>query len=87
MAPTTPKSPVKKSKRIRITNGQRLALRKHHKQFPHKKQTQLAEWFRDQFNNRPSPGTISESLSDKYKHLEDLTKPLHESATRVLRGQ
>ncbi|KAG5944776.1 hypothetical protein E4U59_006869, partial [Claviceps monticola] len=61
MAPTIPKAPVQMSKRVRITNGQRLALRKRHETFPHLKQTQLAEWFEEQFKHRPSPSTISDS--------------------------
>ncbi|CCE26998.1 uncharacterized protein CPUR_00470 [Claviceps purpurea 20.1] len=82
MAPTTPAKPTKR-KRVPITIGQRKALRKHHAEYPSLKQTSLAVWFEEQFGHRPSPATISESLSVKFKELDDPTQHFKSSSTKL----
>lgn len=82
MAPTTPASATKR-KRVPITIGQRKALRKHHAEYPSLKQTSLAIWFEEQFGHRPSPATISESLSVKFQKLDDPTQHFNSSSTKL----
>ncbi|KAG6300191.1 hypothetical protein E4U09_007331, partial [Claviceps aff. purpurea] len=87
MAPQTPATTDTKSKRHKITVAQRRALRNYHAQFPAVSQSSLALWFDNQFGHRPTQGTISESLSDTFKALDDTTRYLNPSATRLRAAQ
>ncbi|KAG6121837.1 hypothetical protein E4U14_000993 [Claviceps sp. LM454 group G7] len=80
MAPTTVPATAKKRKRNRITVEHRQALSSQH---PGLKQNLLAEWFQEKFKYPLSPASISESLSDKFKELDDPTKAFKSSSTRL----
>ncbi|KAI4768033.1 hypothetical protein E4T52_16859 [Aureobasidium sp. EXF-3400] len=57
------------ARRRTTTTTERAALRRH-AQHSALNQQQLASWFEEQFGHRPSPGTISESLSARFKELD-----------------
>ncbi|KAJ5751479.1 mariner-Tc1 transposon family protein [Penicillium nucicola] len=53
-----------------ITNQQKIALREQHRKHPSATQTQLASWFNEVYNHRPTQSTLSAILSPKYRHLD-----------------
>jgi hypothetical protein len=53
-----------------ISNRQKAALREQHRQFPSATQQQLAHWFNEKYNHRPTQSTLSAILSSKYEYLD-----------------
>ena len=54
-----------------ITEAERKALREWYSgQYPKPRQKACIEWFQTQFNHRIQQSTVSESLSEKYSHLD-----------------
>ncbi|KAJ5729054.1 mariner-Tc1 transposon family protein [Penicillium malachiteum] len=53
-----------------ITNQQKIALREQHRKHPSATQNQLAHWFNETYNHRPTQSTLSAILSPKYQHLD-----------------
>ncbi|KAG6117850.1 hypothetical protein E4U13_000732 [Claviceps humidiphila] len=72
-APKLPKAPEQYN-RFPINAAERLRLRQHHAKYPRIKQAELAIWFHEQFGHPISQVTVSGSLSDKFKDLDDPTK-------------
>lgn len=64
------------AKRTAFTLEEKVALRKHHRQWPLSSQKALCEWFEESFNKPIRQATVSEVLSSRYSHLDDvLTNP------------
>jgi len=61
------------SRRRPITVAQRLALRRYAQKHPQLNQTALVTWFEKEFDHRLSQGTVSESLSKRFSHLDTTT--------------
>lgn len=62
-------------RRIAITPAQRQALRRKKRADTAISQVALQNWFEEQYSHRPSQSTVAESLSDKYKFLDDISEP------------
>lgn len=61
--------------RTGITASQRLALRSYAQQNPQLRQHQLKDWFETEFQRTITQPTISESLSNRFKHLDNQVRP------------
>ena len=62
-------------KRHGITASQRTALRQFAQLHPKLRQSQLKDWFEAEFQRTITQPTISESLSDRFKHLDSSVGP------------
>ena len=64
--------------KIAFSNAQRQHLRQHYfSQNPRPRQKELIEWFKGEYGRKLSQSTISESLSDTYKHLDAAPQTKH----------
>lgn len=64
---------ISKQTRRGITNDERKAIREYVNGFDSRirpSQRQIATWFTKQFNHKISQSTVSDSLSDRHKHLD-----------------
>lgn len=76
----------KQYKRFPINAAERLRLRQHHAKYALIKQAELAIWFYEQFGHLISQATVSGSLSDKFKDLDDPTKRIKDGIQRIKQG-
>lgn len=60
-------------KKISISRDERRELRRYRQSRKHLTQNALIVWFHDRFGRRINQSTVSDSLSDKYKYLDDIT--------------
>ncbi|KAI6854140.1 hypothetical protein KC338_g9359 [Hortaea werneckii] len=67
-----PQEQPQKRRRWAYTHRERLALRRKRAAEPLFTQKGLCQWFNDQFAKPITQGTVSESLSKRYKHLDGL---------------
>ncbi|KAF1954443.1 CenpB-DNA-bind-domain-containing protein, partial [Byssothecium circinans] len=62
--------------RSAISDAERRSLRQFYSsQKPRPTQKAMRSWFEGKYGRKPSQSTVSESLSDRYKHLDDSPLP------------
>src|SRR5437588_225025 len=61
-----------RQQRQAYTEQERKALRRHAEQHKHLNQKELALWFFHRFKKKIPQSTVSESLSDKFAHVDGL---------------
>lgn len=66
-----------------LTNQQKMAIRKLHRERPAATQKQLADWFSETYNHRLSQSTLSGILSSKYDYLDADTTEHTRNAKRI----
>ena len=64
------------TKRVAFTADEKVALRKQHAELPSLSQRELCEWFEESFGKPIRQATVSEVLSERYKHLDQQITPL-----------
>lgn len=72
-------------KRAVLSNLQRLALREKHRTEPHLRQAALIAWFEEQFSHKIPQSTLSDTLSRRFEHLDNSTRPRHLEARKRAR--
>jgi hypothetical protein len=78
---------VPPAKRTAFTIVEKAALLKQHAASPRSSQQALCEWFERSFDKSVRQATVSEILSDRYSHLDEVTallQPLGKSSARKL---
>ena len=64
------------TKRVAFIADKKVALRKQHAELPSLSQRELCEWFEESFGKPIRQATVSEVLSERYKHLDQQITPL-----------
>ena len=62
-------------KREAFTTAEKVALRARKRTYIALTQRELAQWFTDEFGKSIAQNSVSEILSDRYKHLDSATGP------------
>jgi len=70
------------AKRTAFTLDEKLAIRKHHLQEPSLSQKDLCDWFETSFGKPIRQNTISEVLSSRYSHLDEILAPTQLSSKK-----
>jgi len=70
------------AKRTAFTLDEKLAIRKHHLQQPSLSQKDLCDWFESSFGKPIRQATISEVLSSRYSHLDEILAPTQLSSKK-----
>jgi hypothetical protein len=69
-------------KRTAFTLDEKLAIRKHHQQQPSLSQKDLCDWFEVSFGKPIRQNTVSEVLSNRYSHLDEVLLPTQLSSKK-----
>ena len=64
------------TKRAAFTANEKVALRRQHAEQPSLSQKGLCEWFEESFGKPIRQATVSEVLSERYRHLDEHITPL-----------